>query len=710
MPAKSFSIFPPGNRTIAGLSIPTSIRGPLFAALGIGLLASPARAAEIRLLSAASMQTVLKEVTGDFERASGHTITIRYSTMGAITDRVIGGEPADLVISSPASISTLASRGKIDAASQVTIAKTGVGIIVPSGTPKPGIATIEDFQRALLGAKVIVYANPAGGGAAGIHFTRLIEKLGLAEQLKPKIKFGAGGDVAEVTLAEGDGALGLTQVSEIVGKPGAQFVPLPEQLQNYTGFVAGTPAGAKQPDAVTALIQFLKSPTAVAVIMLAVVQYRWSEEVRSATSIRLADSLQMSMMSWHLNLFRDLSDVCLRLRLDSDVVAGRELEQTVRRFQEQQVSAEYPDLVSELNLVSSDPGLPILRWNPITHRFEPVQVSRFTELQDQLSRSLTTATSDAALSPRSGETNGLAYTGSGLGDWRFDPNLPGLVRPIATDMLVFAPQRGPGRATAGWLVIQLNVDVIRERVLPELANRYFTGVNGLDYQVALVAGTSSRRIIYSSDPSFGVDDPLDAGTAGGLQHRNRPGRRLGERHHRHQRVHVVRVTDAPLQHLHAAHRGADHGDDVIDAKLLLHQAVLRLHHVADGEFRELHARLRLRIARRGRETVRDRIGADDEIFVGVQRLAGADQEIEPVVIARDRRHHQDRVGLLVIELAVGDVGDRKILDHVAAFELEIAFAVGLVRRLLRGMRRGRQRQQQSGGDDVSDPIHSVFSP
>jgi signal transduction histidine kinase len=259
-----------------------------------------------------------------------------------------------------------------------------------------------------------------------------------------------------------------------------------------------------------ALATVLVVPTAIAVIMLAVVQYRWSEEVRSATSIRLADSLQMSMMSWHLNLFRDLSDVCLRLRLDSDMVAGHELEQTVRRFQEQQVSAEYPDLVSELNLVSSDAGLPILRWNPMTHRFEPVQVSRLTDLQDQLSRSLTTASSDAALLPRSGETNGLAYAGGDLGDWRFDPNLPGLVRPISTDMLVFAPQRAPGRAITAWLVIQLNVDVIRGRVLPELANRYFTGVNGLDYQVALVAGTSSRRIIYSSDPSFAVDDPLDA--------------------------------------------------------------------------------------------------------------------------------------------------------------------------------------------------------
>ena len=108
--------------------------------------------------------------------------------------------------------------------------------------------------------------------------------------------------------------------------------------------------------------------------------------------------------------------------------------------------------------------------------------------------------------------------------------------------------------------------------------------------------------------------------------------------------------------------------------------------------------------------LRDRIGADDEIFVGVQRLAGADQEVEPVVIARDRRHHQDGVGLLVVEFAVRDVGDRKILDHLAALELEVAFAVGLVRRLLRSMRRSRQRPQQSGGDDVSDAVHSVFSP
>jgi molybdate transport system substrate-binding protein len=187
--------------------------------------------------------------------------------MGAITERVLGGETADLVIGSTPSIARLVKEGKIDAGSQMTIARVGVGIVVPTGTPKPNITSVEDFKRALLAAKTVVYADPAGGGAAGIHIARVIEKLGIAEQLKPKTIFGAGGDVTEVTLAQGAGTLGLTQISEIVEKRGAEFVgPLPDELQNYTGVTAGTPTGAQQSEAVAAFIKFLKSPVAVAAI------------------------------------------------------------------------------------------------------------------------------------------------------------------------------------------------------------------------------------------------------------------------------------------------------------------------------------------------------------------------------------------------------------------------------------------------------------
>jgi molybdate transport system substrate-binding protein len=224
---------------------------------------APLRAAEIRLLSAASIQEVFKEVIGDFERASGHRVIIHYGTMGSITDWMRGGEEADLVISSLQSISALVKEGKIEPSSQTTIAKVGVGMVVPSGTPAPTVASVEDFSRALLSARTIIYADPSRGGAAGIHIARVIHDMGIADQLKPKIKFGVGGDITEVTVTQGEGALGMTQVSEIVGKPGAVFVgPLPEKLQNYTVFAIGRPMGAKQPEAVTAFIDFLKSPSA----------------------------------------------------------------------------------------------------------------------------------------------------------------------------------------------------------------------------------------------------------------------------------------------------------------------------------------------------------------------------------------------------------------------------------------------------------------
>jgi molybdate transport system substrate-binding protein len=231
----------------------------------VALFGSQAGAAEVRLLSAAAMQSVFKDIAGEFERTSEHTLKITYATMGAITQRVLNGETADLIIGSAPSISILVKEGKLRPDTQFTICKVGVGIVVPSGTRKPTITSTTELERALLGAKTVVYADPAGGGAAGIHVARIIEHLGITEQLKPKIRFGAGGDVTEVTLASGPGALGLTQISEIVNKAGAEFGgPLPEELQNYTVVAAGIPVGTITTEAVASLIAFLKSPRAVA--------------------------------------------------------------------------------------------------------------------------------------------------------------------------------------------------------------------------------------------------------------------------------------------------------------------------------------------------------------------------------------------------------------------------------------------------------------
>jgi len=229
--------------------------------------AQPGHAAEIRILSAAAMQSVFKEIAGGFERSTGHRLIFHYGTIGAINQWVMGGEEGDLVIGSTLSMPALVKDGKIDAASTVAICKVGAGLVVPAGNPKPAVATAEDLRRALLGAKFIVFADPVRGGAAGVHIAGVIQKLGITEQTRPKTRLGAGGDITEVTVGLGDGALGLTQISEIVQKPAAEFLgPLPPEFQNYTTFMAGIPAGAKPSEAVSAFLAFLKSPLADAVI------------------------------------------------------------------------------------------------------------------------------------------------------------------------------------------------------------------------------------------------------------------------------------------------------------------------------------------------------------------------------------------------------------------------------------------------------------
>ena len=236
-----------------------------FTFLVVMLLGSVVSAAELRVFSPNALHPVLDQLVGEFEKASGHKLNVQYANAGQIVKRVQGGETADVIITTVKLMGTLEQDGKIQAGSTTPVAKTGVGIVVPAGAPKPRIASAEDFKKALLAAKTVTYADPAGGGAAGIHVAAVIEKLGIAEQLKPKLRLGKGGDVAAVTVAQGPGAIGMTQMSEIIGKPGAELVgPLPEEIQNYSVFAAGIGAGSKQGPAGNAFIKFLKGPSAAA--------------------------------------------------------------------------------------------------------------------------------------------------------------------------------------------------------------------------------------------------------------------------------------------------------------------------------------------------------------------------------------------------------------------------------------------------------------
>ncbi|MGH9785470.1 MAG: sensor histidine kinase [Terriglobia bacterium] len=244
---------------------------------------------------------------------------------------------------------------------------------------------------------------------------------------------------------------------------------------------------------------------AVVVTVLAVLQYRWSNQVSEATSVRLADSLQMSMINWHLDLFRDLSEIGLAMRMDPDSRYPDELEEYARHFAEWRSQAKYPGLVSNLYILKSMESEPLqaLRLNPSSRQFEAdAWPARFQALREHLQsaqrRSVSEATSQTF-------AEGFFSLGNPLVGWRFEPSIPALFHPI--DSREQARERSqPG----DWVAIELNRTVIETQILPELAQAYFRGTDGLDFDVAVVSGNQPGNVIYSSDPGFGEQEIADA--------------------------------------------------------------------------------------------------------------------------------------------------------------------------------------------------------
>ena len=225
-----------------------------------------AAGAEIKVLTAGAFKQVLLALVPDFERTSGHKVTVENDTVGALTKRIAGGEAFDLAVLTPKAVDDLAKEGKFAAGSRANLARVGVGVVVKDGTPKPDIGSVAAFKQALLAAKSVAYIDPAAGGSSGIYVAGLLDKLGIAAEVKPKAKLIPGGAVAE-HVARGEAELGIHQISEILPVKGITLVgPLPAEIQNYTVYAAGVGAHAKESDAAKALIKTLTSPAAAEVL------------------------------------------------------------------------------------------------------------------------------------------------------------------------------------------------------------------------------------------------------------------------------------------------------------------------------------------------------------------------------------------------------------------------------------------------------------
>src|SRR5262249_9537430 len=145
-----------------------------------------AAAAEIKVLTAGAFKQVLLALVPDFERTSGHKGTVQNDTAGALTNRIEGGEGFDLALLTPKAGHVLATAAKFVAGSRPTVAGVGVGVVVKDGTPKPDIGSVAAFKQALLAAKSVAYIDPAAGGSSGIYVAGLLDKLGIAAEVKPK--------------------------------------------------------------------------------------------------------------------------------------------------------------------------------------------------------------------------------------------------------------------------------------------------------------------------------------------------------------------------------------------------------------------------------------------------------------------------------------------------------------------------------------------
>jgi molybdate transport system substrate-binding protein len=234
--------------------------------LGLALPAGNAGAAEIKVLSTGNMVSILTELTGEFERASGHKLVIEYGSTPRIKARV-QAEAADLTINERYVLDDLIKQGRVVTGTVVDIARSPLGIGVRAGAPRPDISTSDALKRTLLAADSIAYPDPTGGAQDGTYFVDLIARLGIAEQLKPKIKLTMGGDAAAQLIAAGGAQIGVAQRRNFISLNGVQLLePLPDIPGIKFLMVAGVVTGAREPAGAAAFAKFLSSPGVASVI------------------------------------------------------------------------------------------------------------------------------------------------------------------------------------------------------------------------------------------------------------------------------------------------------------------------------------------------------------------------------------------------------------------------------------------------------------
>ena len=226
-----------------------------------------AQAAEIKVIVSPGFAPIMRDIGPTFERATGHKLAVSRNTLGAIVKRVHGGEMFDVVLGPRSAIDGFVKDGKAPAGNVTVVASAGMGVAVRAGAPKPDISSSEAFKRTLLAAKSISYPDPnnlAGNPALGVHFTGVLDRLGITDEVKSKTVTPGSRDIGKL-VASGEAEVGIAQLQNLARTAGIEIVgPLPADLQDPVVFAAAIMAGARDIEASKALVDFLRTPEAAA--------------------------------------------------------------------------------------------------------------------------------------------------------------------------------------------------------------------------------------------------------------------------------------------------------------------------------------------------------------------------------------------------------------------------------------------------------------
>jgi len=231
--------------------------------------AKPTPAAEITIISANGLRAVLADIAPAFERASGHRLAVTVTETGEIRQRILAGARYDVIALPQTTAGELAKLGHINPGSMVPVIRVGFGLAVRAGAPEPAVSSVDAFRHALLAAKSILITDPSTGGISGVHFMDVLARLGIVEEIKPKLVLNRGGGHHAERIAKGEADLAVQAEHEIRCVPGVQFVPYPAEFQRTIVFMAGCGVPAGRPGAAApanVLIRFLRGPEAVRAI------------------------------------------------------------------------------------------------------------------------------------------------------------------------------------------------------------------------------------------------------------------------------------------------------------------------------------------------------------------------------------------------------------------------------------------------------------